>query len=695
MTGEKSLPLYGIRVCERSRTLAGRLAGLLLADQGAEVFAFSRVRSAQEGLDDYLDRNKTFLPDIELTALANADILIKDGNATGTEHPWQTLGFTAIVPGDNEFDLPADASDDLLNGMVGFYTDLGVTSRLLGRDVIYTPLPLCSVYAAVLGATAVSAALTDRQRSGSGRSIVVPRLAAGLSAIGVLAMSLEGVDPYLLPPELLSLPPELMAEVPKARANEAHMLWLVNRISPTTGCYRTLDGRLMMPVTTVNRKLAIRMFEVLGIWERVLTLSVVDASPYDPASQSVKDRNVALVQGMRSDLNGQLAEWMEETFVQKTAAEWERLFGNAQVPCGAVQDFEEWKNCSWARQSGLVDAVAGLRHPQLGRSISVQSAKPYPALSAGRVRKSPLATNTSLPSLSGTPAIKPLSGYVVLDLANVIAGPACGRLLSELGATVFKMDTTRPDHQPLVTVIRGAEANQGKRSILADVRTAGGKAILRRLVKKADIVVMNATDSGTRQLGLSRDELAAINPRAIGVQISAFKGARPSTHDDFPGYDPLLQAATGIMTRFGTRDMPLLHGIASCVDYLTGYLGAFAATVALQARERRCDGSGDWVDTSLASGASLTQLLFQWGPPVASAVGPTATGPSSFARLCQQSDGWIFADASVDVSASLSGLNVADAIASLRMDGILAAPVRSIADLKQKLDLSQKSGELF
>jgi crotonobetainyl-CoA:carnitine CoA-transferase CaiB-like acyl-CoA transferase len=118
---------------------------------------------------------------------------------------------------------------------------------------------------------------------------------------------------------------------------------------------------------------------------------------------------------------------------------------------------------------------------------------------------------------------------------------------------------------------------------------------------------MNATDSGVRRLGLTAEQLHEINPRAIGVQISAFKGARPSSHSDRPGYDPLLQAATGIMTRFGSSDMPLLHGIASCVDYLTGYLGAFAAVTALQARERRGDDRGDWVGASLASAAALTR----------------------------------------------------------------------------------------
>ena len=58
-----------------------------------------------------------------------------------------------------------------------------------------------------------------------------------------------------------------------------------------------------MPVTSVNRRLTIRMFEVLGLWERVQRLGIVDASPYDPASKAVADRNIALPQGMRADLN--------------------------------------------------------------------------------------------------------------------------------------------------------------------------------------------------------------------------------------------------------------------------------------------------------------------------------------------------------------------------------------------------------
>lgn len=680
-----TLPFSGIRVRETSNQLAGRLAGLLLADQGAEVFTLDRGKGGAEGLDDFLDRGKKLLPAAALAAVEDADIVIHNGAAAGALASWQiSLGFTAGVPGDTDSDLPDDASDDLLNGLVGFYTDLGITSRLLGRDVIYTPLPLCSVYAAVLGAAAVSAALADRQRSGAGRAVVIPRLAAGLSAIGVLAMGLEGIEPHLLPPGLLALPPELMAEVPKARASEAHMIWLVNRLNPTAGCYRSSDGRLLMPVTTVNRRLAGKMFEVLGLTGEVEALGVVDASPYDPASKAVADRNIALPQGMRSDLNIKLATLMEDAFATKTAAEWETLFAKADVPCGTVRDFSEWMASAWAQAAGLSGLVEGLAKAQLGRAVAVGSAKPYPALAAGKA--SAIAAGRLRPNLPaiGKSSAKPLAGYTVLDLANVIAGPACGRLLGELGATVYKLDTTRPDHQPLVTVLWGAEANQGKKSLLADIRTGDGKAILERLAKKADIIVMNATDSGVKKLGLDRASLAKLNPRAIGVQISAFKGERPGTHDDHPGYDPLLQAATGIMSRFGTKEMPLLHGIASCVDYLTGYLGAFAALAALQARERRGGSTGDWVETSLAAGAALVQLPFQWGPGAESAVGPKAVGPSATARLHQLSDRWIFAEALTDLSPAFTGQSVAEALAFLDKQGVRAVAVRSIAALKQK-----------
>ena len=693
---KRFLPLQGIRVLERGDSLSVRLAGLLLSDQGAEVFALDHDRFVDVvdgGVDAYLNRGKKLLhPDI-LASIRDSDIIIQNGPSSGPPSDWAiSLGFTATVPGDTDFSLPDDTSDDLLNALVGFYTDLGITSRLLGRDVIYTPLPLCSVYAAVLGATAVLAALTDRQRSGIGRSIVVPRLSAGLSAIGVLAMDLGGIASHLLPHSLLALPAALVAEVPKARASEAQMVAFINRLNPTSGCYRTADGQLIMPVTTVNRRLAVRMLELLELWDQAQALGIVNASPYDPANVGVAGRNIALPERMRSDLNDQLALWITEAFAKKPAAEWVVIFSEAQVPCGIVQDFSEWMRSSWAKEAGLVESVSGFEKPQLGRAINVKSAKPYPVLRATEPVDAVLPHQIQIQK-SQSVSTKPLTGYIVLDLCNVIAGPACGRLLGELGASVIKLDSTRPDHQPLVTVVWGAEANQGKKSLLADLHTLEGREILERLVSRADIVLMNETDSGVRRLGLTQAELAKINPRAIAVQISASKGSRPGSYDDHPGYDPLLQAETGIMTRFGTRDMPLLHGIASCVDYLTGYLGAFATVVALQARERRGDGQGDWAETSLASAASLIQLGFQFGPGVASELGPTATGRSATSRLYKVTDGWIYVEGTSDVAEQVESLSIDKALTSLHNKGVRATRVQSIAALKEKY-LAQSSATI-
>ena len=125
--------------------MAGRLAGQLFADQGAEVFL---ARSGPSDLDDtYFDRGKVVLPSGALSDTSSADVIIVDGDAPVRRLPHQiVLRITAALPGDEMYgDLPADAHEDLLSALVGFYTDMSLTGPLLGNPVIYMPLPLCSV----------------------------------------------------------------------------------------------------------------------------------------------------------------------------------------------------------------------------------------------------------------------------------------------------------------------------------------------------------------------------------------------------------------------------------------------------------------------------------------------------------------------------------------------------------------------
>ena len=194
----------------------------------------------------------------------------------------------------------------------------------------------------------------------------------------------------------------------------------------------------------------------------------------------------------------------------------------------------------------------------------------------------------------------------------------------------------------------------------------------------------NKLDRQFAALGLDRDGLVARHQAVIGVQLSAHRGETRGPRHDYPGYDPALQGLTGIMVRFGRDGCPAFHGIASCVDYLCGYLGAWAAVTALLARERRKDGRGDWAESSLATAATLIQLLLQQTPEPATARGERATGRTDGERIYRLSDGWIFAQAPRDLSSELAPLTVDDALADLAARGINAVPLQTLRELADR-----------
>ena len=423
-----------------------------------------------------------------------------------------------------------------------------------------------------------------------------------------------------------------------------------------------------------HRKQARALLEELGAWEALQASGLVDLSPYDPRNAAFAERNVAVPHDLTLELRMQAADLIEQAVAGRPAGEWERRLSRAGVPCVVVRDYDEWRGLEQTRRAGLTEQVPGCGWLQLGRSARVASAQPYPPLrlaSDEPAEELPSAAPPPPPA-SSPPGAGPLHGVRVLDLANVIAGPACGRVLAELGADVIKVDAARTDLVPLITTVWPGELSQGKRSILLDLSRDEGRSILRRLVARADVVVFNKLDPVLAKLGLDRAGLARLNPAAVGVQVTAFKGERPAERDHDPGYDPNLQAATGIMSRFGSADAPELHGLASCVDYLAGYLATFGAVVALAARARRGDGAGDWADSSLASAASLIQLPYQVDRP-----------PVGDARcLRRMSDGWICVepqDAPVP-----EGVTVAEAISAAKASGALAVAVQSLKELKAR-----------
>jgi crotonobetainyl-CoA:carnitine CoA-transferase CaiB-like acyl-CoA transferase len=120
------------------------------------------------------------------------------------------------------------------------------------------------------------------------------------------------------------------------------------------------------------------------------------------------------------------------------------------------------------------------------------------------------------------------------------------------------------------------------------------------------------------------------------------------------------------------------------VDYLCGYLGAWAGVTALAARERRNDGGGDWAEASLATAATLIQLLLQQTPEPATARGADATGRTAGERVYALSDGWVFAQAPRDLSAELAPMTVAEGLAHLAASGMSAVPIQTLRGLADR-----------
>ena len=263
------LPYEGIRVVEFHATLlSGRLAGLLFADQGAEVVILSSHNvkdnglkltdgddNAERAVNDFLNRNKIrpakYTSDEETKILSGADVIIVDGEASVQREAHQiVLHVVAALPGDKVFGhLPHDCDEGLLLALTGFFTDMAL-SWFLDRPVIYTPLKICSVYAGVIGADAIAAALIDRTRNGNiGREIHASRLAAGLSAIGALSLNISGPG---LPKHLESVKishlrkgvslDEMNEHIKEATNSPEKQLWLEQHLFPFGAPYHSKDG---------------------------------------------------------------------------------------------------------------------------------------------------------------------------------------------------------------------------------------------------------------------------------------------------------------------------------------------------------------------------------------------------------------------------------------------------------------------
>jgi crotonobetainyl-CoA:carnitine CoA-transferase CaiB-like acyl-CoA transferase len=190
----------------------------------------------------------------------------------------------------------------------------------------------------------------------------------------------------------------------------------------------------------------------------------------------------------------------------------------------------------------------------------------------------------------------PLSDVRVCDLTQNLAGPYCSQILADLGATVIKIEPPGGDMArewgPPFWGTRSAlylSANRGKRSIVLDLKSKDGLEVLHRIARGSDVFMLASRTGAAKRLGCDYDAIRALRPDVIYVSISAYGPKGPMS--DQPGYDPLMQAYTGLMSTTGHAGGPPTRVGGAVVDYGTGMWAAIAVLAALRRRDATGEGA--------------------------------------------------------------------------------------------------------
>lgn len=267
-----------------------------------------------------------------------------------------------------------------------------------------------------------------------------------------------------------------------------------------------------------------------------------------------------------------------------------------------------------------------------------------------------------------------LSGFKVISFNHFHAGPMAAQLLADLGADViavepldgaFHRNWAVANHFVAGQSVNLLTTGRNKRSLALDMKSEAGKAVARKLVEGADVVMENFRPGAMARLGLGYEQVKAFNPRIVYASVSGYGASGPDR--DLPGQDLLLQARSGFAARTGRADGPPTPAGPVIVDQHAASLLAMGILAALLSRERT--GQGRLVEGSLLQSAIDLQAesMTAWMNGARSA---TSRGPHGLASWCGSGPSGIHATA----------------------DGYLAISMAAPADLAAALDLPELAG---
>ena len=237
-----------------------------------------------------------------------------------------------------------------------------------------------------------------------------------------------------------------------------------------------------------------------------------------------------------------------------------------------------------------------------------------------------------------------LQGFRILDLTNVLFGPFGTQTLGDWGAEVIKVESLAGDAWRTSGQFRNRgmsgqfmAANRNKRSVALDLKSEGGKAVLRRLIPTVDALVSNIRPAGLARLGFGYETCAALNPRLVYVVATGFGQDGPWAAR--PAFDEIIQAASGFASAMGTDDEPSF--VPSLIgDKICGVTLTAAVTAALLHRERT--GEGQMVEVPMLETLAAFNSIEMFGgyafvPPI----GPVGYQRMKARKPARTKDGWL------------------------------------------------------
>jgi crotonobetainyl-CoA:carnitine CoA-transferase CaiB-like acyl-CoA transferase len=677
--------LHGLRVIEVGGGIAGPIAAMLLADAGAEVVKVEPPAGdparADPGFAAWNRGKRSIVADLSSAAgrsrldslLPGADVLVAgcSGRALAgwrLEPAATTAAHARLV----HLHLPPYLDEAPWAGGAESHALLAAASGTAMRQASWDGGPIELVYPHPLyaqgawAAACVVAALVQRERTGEGQAVTVTGM-HGVEVTSSGALVLEA-----------GRPPRDTAVGPGGA-------------NPCYSRYACADGRWLF-LGALTRRFQERAFAALG-----LTGLLDDGRIAGHYERLVLPANREWV---RSAIAG--------AFAARTRADWLEALTAVDCPAGPLADRDGWLDHAQVEAIGMRLEVDD---PERGRVVvpgnplvltRSPNVVPGPAPRLGAHDDEPLDWRPVAPRAAGAApgASGPLEGLRVLDLGTILAGPFAGCLLAELGADVLKVEPPEGDsfRDP------GFTFNRGMRSLAIDLRDPRGHDAFAGLVRRADVVIDNYRPGVLGRLGIDHAALERIRPGIVSLSITGFGEGGPLSRE--PGFDPILQALSGMMNAQGGDDEPVFHNIA-VNDVAAAAMTALGTCLALFHLRRAGEGQRVW--TSLAGMAGFMQsgeLVRFRGRRASPTGGRDHRGRGPLDRFYPVAEGWVRVEAGgqhvpslaasgllgteppagveaadAALAASLASLSREDAVARLTAAGVPAAPARRFEEL--------------